>query len=61
VLARSRGFLIIMLLVAGCAAPKPILYPNAHLQQGGEEVVNRDTAGSGKTIVARWEFNGPHI
>ena len=39
---RSRSFLIIMLLVAGCAAPKPILYPNAHLQEVGEEVANRD-------------------
>ena len=42
VMARSRGFLIITLLVAGCAAPKPILYPNAHLQQVGEEVADRD-------------------
>jgi len=41
-MARSRGFLIIMLVVAGCAEPKPILYPNAHLQQVGEEVANRD-------------------
>ena len=41
-MARSRGFLIIMLLVAGCAAPKPILYPNAHLQQVGKEVADRD-------------------
>lgn len=41
-MARSRSFLIIMLLVAGCAAPKPILYPNAHLQQVGEEVADRD-------------------
>ena len=41
-MARSRGFLIIMFLVAGCAAPKPSLYPNAHLQQVGEEVADRD-------------------
>ena len=41
-MARSRRFLIIMLLVAGCAAPKPILYPNAHLQQVGEEGADRD-------------------
>lgn len=33
---------IVMLLVAGCAAPKPILYPNAHLQEVGEEVADRD-------------------
>jgi uncharacterized protein YcfJ len=31
-----------MLLVAGCAAPKPILYPNAHFQQVGEEMADRD-------------------
>src|SRR5437016_14337423 len=42
-MARLRGFLIIMLLVAGCAASKPILYPNPHLQQVGEEVADRDT------------------
>ena len=41
-MARSRGFLIMALLVTGCAAPKPILYPNAHLQQVGKEVADRD-------------------
>jgi uncharacterized protein YcfJ len=41
-MSRSRGLLLIVLFVAGCAAPKPILYPNAHLQQVGEEVANRD-------------------
>ena len=41
-MAQSRSFLIILLLVAGCAAPKPILYPNAHLQEVGEEVAHRD-------------------
>ena len=42
-MARSRGVLMIMmLLVAGCASPKPILYPNAHLQEVGEEVADRD-------------------
>jgi hypothetical protein len=41
-MARSRGFLIIVFFVVGCAAPKPILYPNAHLKQVGEEVANRD-------------------
>ncbi|MEO5957101.1 MAG: glycine zipper family protein [Nitrospiraceae bacterium] len=43
-MARSCGFLIIGFLIAGCAAPKPILYPNAHLQQVGEEVADRDIA-----------------
>ena len=41
-MGRSCGFLIIVLLVAGCAAPKPILYPNAHLQEVGKEVADRD-------------------
>jgi hypothetical protein len=36
------GLLVIMLLVVGCAAPKPILYPNAHLQEVGGEVAGRD-------------------
>ena len=31
-----------MFLVAGCAAPQPSLYPNAYLQQVGEEVSNGD-------------------
>ena len=41
-MARSGGFLILVVFVVGCAAPKPILYPNAHLKQVGEEVANRD-------------------
>ena len=41
-MAQSRGLLIIILLVAGCAAPRPILYPNAHSQQVGKEVADRD-------------------
>ena len=41
-MVRSCGFLLIMLLVTGCAASKPILYPNAHLQEVGKEVVERD-------------------
>ena len=32
-----------MFLVAGCAAPKPSFYPNAHLQQVGKEVADRDS------------------
>ena len=38
----SCGLLIIMLLVAGCAAPKPTLYPNAHFQKVGKAVADRD-------------------
>ena len=45
VMVRSCGFLIIMLLVAGCAASKPILYPNAHLQEVGKEAAERDVDG----------------
>ncbi len=42
-MARSCGFLIIIVfLVLGCAAPKPILYPNAHLKEVGEDVADRD-------------------
>src|SRR2546425_11230755 len=41
-MVRSCGPLIIMLFVVGCAAPKPILYPNDHLQQVGKEVADRD-------------------
>jgi hypothetical protein len=41
-MVRLCSVLIIMFLGAGCAAPKPILYPNAHLQEVGEEVAGRD-------------------
>lgn len=41
-MVRSCGVLIILFLVIGCAAPKPILYPNAHLKEVGEEVADRD-------------------
>ena len=34
--------LIVGLSLAACAAPKPILYPNAHFQQVGEEAADRD-------------------
>ena len=41
-MARSWGSLVILFLVLGCAAPKPILYPNAHLKEVGEDVADRD-------------------
>ena len=41
-MARSWGVFIIMLLAAGCAAPKPILYPNVHSQQVGKEMADWD-------------------
>ncbi|NOS79559.1 MAG: hypothetical protein HOP35_16630 [Nitrospira sp.] len=31
-----------LLLMAGCAAPKPILYPNAHFRQVGESAAEQD-------------------
>jgi hypothetical protein len=37
----------LMLAVAqlvACAGPKPVLYPNTHLQQVGEEVAEKDVA-----------------
>jgi len=42
VMARYCGFLIILFLVAGCAISKPILYPNAHFKEVGEDVADRD-------------------
>ena len=33
-----------LVLLTGCAAPKPILYPNAHLKQVGESVAEQDIA-----------------
>jgi uncharacterized protein YcfJ len=42
VTARLTGLLIIMLLGVGCTAPKPILYPNAHLQEVGKETADRE-------------------
>ena len=41
-MVRPCGLLIITLLIAGCAASKPILYPNAHLQEVGKEAAERD-------------------
>lgn len=34
--------LVCFFLLSGCATPKPILYPNAHLRQVGESVAERD-------------------
>ena len=34
--------LVAGMFIAGCMAPKPILYPNAHLQQVGEETADHD-------------------
>lgn len=32
----------LLLLISGCAAPKPILYPNAHFRQAGESAAEQD-------------------
>lgn len=32
----------VMLILAGCAAPKPILYPNDHYRQRGQEAAESD-------------------
>lgn len=55
------GIAILVLGVAACAGHKPVLYPNAHLQQVGQDAAQRDieacrqiakeagaSAGSGK-------------
>jgi hypothetical protein len=34
--ARTLAALAVVLLAAGCAAKRPVLYPNRHLQQVGE-------------------------
>jgi len=42
VTARLSVLLFIVLLGLGCAAPRPILYPNAHLQEVGQEMADRE-------------------
>lgn len=34
----------LVLLLAGCASPKPVLYPNAHYEAVGADVAERDIA-----------------
>jgi len=34
----------LLLLLSGCGAPKPVLYPNDHLKRVGEEQARRDIA-----------------
>lgn len=41
---RFVPFLLSGLLLSACAAPKPILYPNAHYQQVGEAGAEQDIA-----------------
>ena len=35
---------ILTVLLSGCAGPKPILYPNAHLQAVGQDTAKQDIA-----------------
>ncbi|HET7058464.1 MAG TPA: glycine zipper family protein [Nitrospiraceae bacterium] len=35
---------ILTVLLSGCAGPKPILYPNAHLQTVGQDTAKQDIA-----------------
>ena len=37
-------FGVLALALAACSGPKPILYPNDHLQEVGEEVTQQDIA-----------------
>ena len=39
---RTLVIAITVILVAGCAAKRPVLYPNATLQQRGDAVAQRD-------------------
>ncbi len=48
----SLLFLLSLLWVAGCAAQKPVLYPNAHLEQTGQEQAQADIAQCMETAKA---------
>ncbi len=39
---RSVGLLFLALGLLGCSGPRPILYPNAHLETVGQEAAERD-------------------
>ena len=39
---RLIGLVVLSWLLAGCSAPKPILYPNAHFQSVGAEAAEQD-------------------
>lgn len=41
---RIAVLLVVALILAGCASPKPVLYPNTHFKQVGEEQAQRDIA-----------------
>ena len=38
-----RGITVVLILAfVGCASPRPVLYPNAHLEEVGEEASQRE-------------------
>ncbi|MFM8551540.1 MAG: glycine zipper family protein, partial [Nitrospiraceae bacterium] len=39
---RNTILLILTISLAGCAGPKPVLYPNAHYKQVGSDVAEQD-------------------
>lgn len=41
-LSTFAGLLVFLITTSGCAGPKPVLYPNQHLQQVGEEQADKD-------------------
>ena len=40
----SRFLIIAYIFLVGCAGPKPVLYPNNHFQEVGQERVDQDVA-----------------
>lgn len=47
-------FLSCLLLTSGCAAPKPILYPNAHFRQVGEFAAEQDIEDCAAMAKESW-------
>ncbi|MBM4132518.1 MAG: hypothetical protein FJ245_02015 [Nitrospira sp.] len=41
---RKAFLLMLVMSLAGCAGPKPVLYPNAHYKQVGAESAEQDVA-----------------
>lgn len=41
---RSALAVLLILTLVACATPRPVLYPNAHLQQVGQEAAKHDIA-----------------
>jgi len=39
---KTMGALLLLLGVAACAAPRPVVYPNEHYKQVGDAVAQRD-------------------